>query len=158
MRRSDRLTGLLLAAFAGYTIAAGWRMGYWQGRIPGPGFAPVWIGGGLALAALLLLFRRAPGSATLQLLQPVPPDAPEPARSVELVLGAAIVAATAGALLLAPWIGMMGAVALLLLVLIRLLRGSWRSALGTAVLLPVAFYLLFVRWLQVPVPKGPWGF
>jgi putative tricarboxylic transport membrane protein len=158
MRRADRLTGLLLAAFAGYTIAAGWQMGYWQGRIPGPGFAPIWIGGGLALAALFLLFRRSPGTAALQLLQPVPADAPARSGSRELLLGGEIVAATAGALLLAPRVGMMAATAVLLLVLIRLLGGPWRSAAGTAVLLPAAFYLLFVRWLQVPVPKGPWGF
>lgn len=158
MRRADRVTGVALAAFAVYTIAAGWQMGYWQGRIPGPGFAPIWIGGGLALAALFLLFRRAPGPAALQLLQPVPADAPARLGSRVLILGGEIVAVTAAALLLAPRVGMMAAIALLLLVLIRLLGGTWRNAVATAALLPAAFYFLFVRWLQVPVPKGPWGF
>ena len=72
MRRWDRLTGVLLLAFAGYTMVTAVRLGYWQGRIPGPGFAPIWIGAGLALCALLLLVRR-------------PPAAPRaPARTPEL--------------------------------------------------------------------------
>lgn len=157
MRRADRLTGLLLLAFAAYTIVAGVRMSYWQGRIPGPGFAPIWIGGGLALAALFLLLRRAPGPAALQLLEPAREEEPRTLVARELLLAAEIALVTIAALLLVPRVGMMAGVVVLLLVLIRLLGGTWRSAVGTALVLPAAFYLLFVRWLQVPVPKGPWG-
>lgn len=158
MQRADRLTGLLLLAFAGYTLAAGWGMGYWQGRIPGPGFAPIWIGGGLVLAALFLLLRRAPGAPALQLLEPIRGDEPPALLARELILAAEIAVVTIAALLLVPRVGMMAGVAVLLLALIRLLGGTWRSAVSTALVLPAAFYLLFVRWLQVPVPKGPWGF
>ena len=37
MRRWDRLTGGLVLAFAVYTMITAVRLGYWQGRIPGPG-------------------------------------------------------------------------------------------------------------------------
>ena len=57
-----------------------------------------------------------------------------------------------------PRLGMMVGVAVLLVALIKLLGGTWRSAVAAAVVLPLAFYAIFVRWLQVPVPKGPWGF
>ena len=158
MQRADRLTGLLLLAFAGYTLAAGWEMGYWQGRIPGPGFAPIWIGAGLVLAALFLLLRRGPSAAALQLLEPARGDEPAAPVSRGLILAGAVTFVAIVALLLVPWVGMMVGVAVLLLVMIRLLGGTWRSAVSTALVLPAAFYLLFVRWLQVPVPKGPWGF
>lgn len=54
-RTWDRLVALLLLAFAVYTIAAARQTGYLQERIPGPGFAPFWIGVGLAVAALAVL-------------------------------------------------------------------------------------------------------
>lgn len=160
MRRADRLTGLLLLAFAGYTIAAGWRLGYWQGRIPGPGFAPIWIGGGLALCALFLLLRR---GRPLPEPEPAPQGTPSlgepPVRSGrEALLAVEIAAITIAGTWLMPRVGMMVGVAVLLITLIKLLGGTWRSAVAAAFLLPVSFYLVFVRWLQVPVPKGPWGF
>lgn len=153
--RWDRLTGVVLLAFAGYTIVAGRQMDYWQGRIPGPGFAPIYIGAGLALAALILLLRPAPPR----------PGHEHAAAQVEraeawrdVVLALQIAAIAVAATLLIPWLGMMAGVGLLLLGLVKLLGGSWRSAVSTAVLLPTVFHLVFVRWLQVPVPKGPWGF
>jgi hypothetical protein len=158
--RSDRLTAVVLLVFAGYTMVSAWQLGYWQGRIPGPGFAPLWIGAGLALCALfLLLRRRAPATA--------PPTAPTGALSLEappvrtrreLVLTVEIAAMTIAATWVMPRLGMIVGVAVLLVALIKLLGGTWRSAVAAAVVLPLAFYAIFVRWLQVPVPKGPWGF
>jgi len=154
VRRWDRLTGVLLLAFAGYTMVTAVRLGYWQGRIPGPGFAPIWIGAGLALCALLLLVRRTPA----------PPRGPERsaderiAARRELVLAIEIAAVAVAVMLLIPRVGMLAGLALLLLALVRLLGGSWRSAIGTGVVVPLAFYLMFVRWLAVPIPVGPWGF
>ena len=154
MRRWDRLTGGLVLAFAVYTMITAVRLGYWQGRIPGPGFAPIWIGAGLALCALLLLVRRTPA----------PPRGPERsaderiAARRELVLAIEIAAVAVAVMLLIPRVGMLAGLALLLLALVRLLGGSWRSAIGTGVVVPLAFYLMFVRWLAVPIPVGPWGF
>ena len=158
MRRADRLTGFLLLALAGYTIAAGWRMSYWQGRIPGPGFAPIWIGAGLALCALFLLLRRVAPFPARPAGEHVQPEERVTGPTGELMLAAEITAVTIAVVLLIPRVGMMAGVAALLLALIKLLGGSWRSAVATAVILPVAFYMVFVRWLAVPVPKGPWGF
>jgi putative tricarboxylic transport membrane protein len=55
-------------------------------------------------------------------------------------------------------LGMIAALALLLLGLTRILGGSWRTAGLTAIALPLGLYILFGRWLQVPLPRGPWGF
>lgn len=157
--RWDRLTALLLLAFAGYTIAASRQMGYWQGRIPGPGFAPMWIGAGLALAALMLLVRPAPVGAG-----PPPADQPSAAAPQSAAAGREavrvlqIAAVTVVATALIPRLGMLTAVALLLVVLVKLQGGSWRAAASSAVVLPVLFHVVFARWLQVPLPTGPWGF
>lgn len=66
-------------------------------------------------------------------------------------------AATVAAVLLIPRVGMMAAMGLLLLVMVRLLNGSWRVAILTAVIVTLCLYAVFVAWLQVPVPRGPWG-
>ena len=76
----------------------------------------------------------------------------------EAVLALQIAAVTIAAMLLAPRAGMMTAVGLLLLAMVKMLGGSWRAAILTAVALPIALHAVFVRWLQVPVPKGPLGF
>lgn len=154
--RWDRPTAVLLLAFAIYTAAAGWRMGYWQGRIPGPGFAPVWIGAGLALAALALLVR--PPAAPARAAEPRP--GPRTGRGVgrETALVIKIAAVTVAAVMLSPRLGMLTAVGLLLLALGRLLGGSWRAAVVTAVVVTAGLHAVFVRWLRVPLPTGPWGF
>jgi len=153
MRPWDRLTGAVVLAFAVYTMIAATRLGYWQGRIPGPGFAPIWIGAGLALCGLILLLRRSP---TGSLRRPSPAERTEGRR--EAVLALRIGAAAVAALLLIPRLGMLAGLALMLVALVKVLGGTWRSAAGTGVVMPLVFYLVFVRWLAVPIPRGPWGF
>ena len=125
-------------------------MTYAQGRTPGPGFAPFWIGLGLAAAALAVLVRREPARAGQ-------PPAQVPARGgVGTML--AIAALTVLSVALIERVGMTAALALLLLGLVRVFGGPWRTAVLTAVALPAFLSLLFGRWLQVPLPRGPWGF
>lgn len=152
----DRLVALLLLAFAVYIVAQAQQLSYMQGRVPGPGFAPFWIGLGLGLAALAILV----GS-----WKPRPSGAPAPGQPEEDLTAAArpwtllaIVAATVVGVALVDRLGMLAALALLLLVLVRILAGSWRAAMLTAVGLPLLFYLLFGLWLKVPFPRSPWGF
>ena len=150
--RSNRLAGLILLVFAIYTIAAAHAMSYMQGRTPGPGFAPFWIGLGLAAAALVILVRRDPARTGRG-----QPAAEESARGhawTMLVIAALTVISVA----LIDRLGMIAALALLLLGLTRILGGSWRTAGLTAIALPLGLYVLFGRWLQVPLPRGPWGF
>lgn len=155
MVRWDRLAGALLLMFAVYTMVTAVRLGMWMGRIPGPGFAPLWIGAGLALCGFLMLVRPVPAAAAHP---PARTPAERAAGRGELVLAAQITLAAAVAMLLIPKVGMLAALALLLVALVRLLGASWSSAAATGVVVPLVLYLLFVRWLAVPIPKGPWGF
>jgi hypothetical protein len=159
MRIWDRAVALLLLAFSVYMIAAALDMGYFEGRVPGPGFAPSWIGVGLALAAAVVLLgtfysNRAgerpmnggtvPAEGTVRSLRP----------GTSLLL----VPMIPGAVLLANPLGMLTALGIMLLAGARVLGAPWRSALLFALGLPAAFHLVFVLWLNVPLPRGPWGF
>ncbi len=155
--RWDRLAALLLLIFALYVIVEARKLSYTQGRVPGPGFAPFWIGVGMGVAALAILaetWRPRPGYRA----EPVPqPELPPPQRvgwGTPLAMVAAMVAAVASA----ERLGILTALGLMLLVLVRILRGSWWAAVATALGLPLLFYLLFALWLKVPLPRGPWGF
>lgn len=133
------LTGVAIATAWG---ARGLRLG--SASSPGPGFFPFGIGLGLVLVSLAILFVewRAPR---------VPSSWP---------LGR--VAPTVGMLLLsAPALGLLGFVAtsvLFLLVLLRRLGSSWRTALAVAVTTSLVSHLVFVVWLQIRFPRGVFGF
>ncbi len=172
----DRVVAAAVLALALYVIAEARRMAYWQERIPGPGFAPLWLGIGLAVAAVGVLASsrhgavgraesirglpdaRAPGAE--------PPAGPAPPTSGTLpaaaqgsravVLGLTAVTVVAVALL--ERIGTGATLVLLLTSAVRLLGGTWRTALLAAAGLTAGLVWLFGRWLQVPLPRGPWGF
>lgn len=153
----DRVVALLLLAFAVYIVVVAQRLTYMQGRVPGPGFAPLWIGAGMGVAALAILagtwmprFR----DRTRPALQPEEEAPPAVRPSRLLAIGALTVTAVA----LIDRVGMLTALGLMLLAFLRILRGSWQAAVATAVGLPLLFYLLFALWLKVPLPRGPWGF
>lgn len=150
---ADRIAAVLLLIFAVYTMAAARDMGFARGRVPGPGFAPFWIGMALAIASLAILAEafRQPKSA---------PDAHESPRGVSvpvsIVVAFAVVTVTAVALI-GP-LGMLASLALMLAIMTRLLGAAWRTSVLTAVALPVALHLVFGVWLKVPLPRGPLGF
>jgi hypothetical protein len=165
MRIWDRAVALLLLAFAIYVIAAARDMEYFRGRIPGPGFAPFWIGAGLALAAAAVLL----GTLRNGRAEEQPMDggeaggvgtAPEEgtARPLHPVTPLLLAVIIPGAVLLANPLGMLTALGIMLLAVARVLGAPWRSALLVALALPAAFHLVFAVWFQVPLPRGPWGF
>ncbi|HET8679652.1 MAG TPA: tripartite tricarboxylate transporter TctB family protein [bacterium] len=146
---ADRIAAILLLIFAIYTMAAARDMGFARGRVPGPGFAPFWIGLALAVAAIAILIesRRKPRSVQDG------GDVSSPAHQV-FAMAAATIAAVA---LIGP-LGMFAALALMLVTMTRVLGAAWRTSVVTAVVLPLALHLVFGTWLKVPLPRGPWGF
>ncbi|PWS34944.1 hypothetical protein DFH01_21635 [Falsiroseomonas bella] len=127
-------------------IAGAREMPMWERETPGPGWLP------LAFGVLLVGLSAA---AALQALI-WPAAAPEGGGSVRkplLVLGA-----TLAAVLGLELIGFLPAVFLMLLVLFVLaerkaLLPSLLAALGVS----AALHLIFVTWLGVPLPAGPFG-
>ncbi len=151
MRSADRIAGAALLAlaiaFAAYALR---QYAYWGENGPGPAFLPFWIGLVLALLATMLLVgavrARDPGEPWL-------PDRTGLIR-IGIVLGATI-----GYVALLNVLGMTIATALFLVVLVRWPdRMPWPTAIGVALGVAALNYAVFVRWLHVPLPEGPFGF
>ncbi|HEX7125880.1 MAG TPA: tripartite tricarboxylate transporter TctB family protein, partial [Thermodesulfobacteriota bacterium] len=76
-----------------------------------------------------------------------------------LVRIAAVGVTTVLFVLLMEHVGMIVGTGLFLFVMLRLVeRYSFRRSLGVAVGGAAGTYLLFVHWLRVPFPAGPFGF
>jgi len=127
-------------------------------RAPGSGLFPLVLavllmGLAAAQAARLLFARRKAAAAP----GPTPkaasrwPDAA--AQRVLLFIG--VVALTIA--LLQP-VGYVASTFLLMLGLLRIFGSGWRASLLIAAGAAAAAHVLFVRWLDIPMPAGPFGF
>jgi putative tricarboxylic transport membrane protein len=142
----DLATGILLLAASGFFALNGLlrlRLGTPSGM--GPGFFPVMIAGGLALAAILIIVRAFGRTATIEGFVG--------ARSLLCILGAPVVFALA----IAP-LGFVPTLGLTTLIAACGSRAmTWRFALGLTMCLTVLCTGLFLNLLQLPVPAfGPW--
>ena len=114
-------------------------------RSPGPGFFPFWGAVILGVFSLILLVR------SLRIRERVGPAAiPWPA--LLLVLGSLL-----GYLLFLETLGFVTVTFLFLLLLFRFGKTGWIKSGGWAVITTTVAYLLFKFWLQVQLPRGPWG-
>ena len=151
MRSADRIAGAALLALAVAFGAGTLRSyAYWGENGPGPAFLPFWLGVVLALLAVMLLAgairSRDPGEAWL--------PRGDGLRRIGLVLGATIAYVA-----LLEVLGMAIATTLFLLVLVRWPdRQPWPTTIAVAVVVAALNYLVFARWLRVPLPTGPFGF
>ena len=144
--RGEIVAGLLCALFAVLWIATALGRPYLGDDAPGSGFLPLWLG-----VCLLVL-------STIHIVTNL--RAP--------VAGAAaghwrkVVAVTLGLIVCVAVIETLGfvvAVAAYLLFLLRVVeKESWRPSLGVSIGTIAVLFGLFRVWLQVPLPKGPWGF
>ncbi len=147
MRSADRVTAVLLLAFA-VAFAAGALKNYawWGPGGPGPAFMPFWLGLVMGVLALLFLVKSLrnpyPGASWL--------PRGEGLRDMLVVLGMTVLFVA-----LLNVLGMVIGTALYLLVLVRYL-GRHRWWVTAAIALGAAFFnwLVFVHWLRVPFPEG----
>jgi putative tricarboxylic transport membrane protein len=142
---TDRVSAILLLLFSAFVIVEARTLPYWTTDAPGPGFLPFWLGVLLACGAVAL-FKSTAASQAL----------PDRATAIRLTV---VVALTAGASVLGLFIGLVLASGIFMGATLTYLRpGRARTNALTAVLTPVVVWLLFVRWLSVPLPTGPLGF
>jgi putative tricarboxylic transport membrane protein len=151
VRRADRAGAILLLLFGAWFAGVALRnYTYWSATGPGSGFFPFWLGLAMAVLAALLLVR------AVRDPDPGPAWVPRGRGAVRFlgVLGGAIAFAV-----LMPWLGMALGTVLFLIGILRLLEGhSWPASLTIAVATAVVNWLVFARWLSVPVPTGVLGF
>jgi putative tricarboxylic transport membrane protein len=147
VRSADRVTAVLLLAFAvAFSAGALKQYSWWGPGGPGSAFMPFWLGLVMAVLAVMLLIRSLrnpwPGHSWL--------PRGEGLRDLLVVLG--VTAAFVAALNVT---GMVIGTALYLLVLVRYLgRHPWWMTGAIAVAAAGFNWLVFVRWLRVPMPEG----
>jgi hypothetical protein len=145
MTSADRVSATLLFLFSGFVIAEARALPYWTANAPGPGFVPFWLGVSLACTSAWM-FARPTGLEAL------------PDRQTTMRV-ATVVALTALAAVLSVFVGLVLASALFMGATLAFLRPHHaRTNWVAALLTPIVVWLLFVRWLAVPLPLGPFGF
>jgi putative tricarboxylic transport membrane protein len=119
-------------------------------RGPGSGFFPLLLGlllMGLAACQTFLLWRRA-GAGTAE--SAAEGQADGSAHQVLIFMGIIVLATALLELLGFPLVAFLLMLALLKLLGVR----RWRDSALIALLTAGASYMLFVRWLQIPMPRG----
>ena len=155
MTRADFVGGLLLSALFGAALWEGWSFQYGTEFAPGPGFAPVWLSAiGLCVSLMIAahgLWAMRSGEDSEQRAAP----ALETGGLVRVAL--TLLGLVAMVLLVEP-LGLVAAILLFLLYLTLFVqRHGVVVGIGASVGTVVFVYVVFVYFLEVPVPKGPLG-
>jgi putative tricarboxylic transport membrane protein len=144
------LASVLLLLFGGMTLLLSLQLPLGTLHMPGSGFFPFLLGlllMGLAACQTFLLWRRA-GAGTAE--SAAEGQADGSARQVLIFMGIIVLATALLELLGFPLVAFLLMLALLKLLGVR----RWRDSALIALLTAGASYMLFVRWLQIPMPKG----
>lgn len=156
MTRADFIGGLLLSAFFGAALWEASSFQYGTEFAPGPGFAPVWLSAiGLCVSLLIAAhgLRAMRGGESSEHKAAPALEAWGLVRVVLTLLGLA-----AMVLLVEP-LGLVVSILLFLLCLTLVVqRHSVAIGIGASVGTVVFVYVVFVYFLEVPIPKGPLGF
>ena len=147
MRSADRITAVLLLAFAiAFSAGALKYYSWWGSGGPGSAFLPFWLGVVMALLALMMFFKNFQKPELGSDWMP----RGEGLRRMLVVLGV-----TAVFVALLKVVGMILGTALYLVVLMRYLgRHPWWLTLAIAAAAAGFNYLVFAHWLRVPFPEG----
>ena len=155
MTRADMIGGLLLSAFFGAALWEASSFQYGTEFAPGPGFAPVWLSAiGLCVSLMIAVHgMRAMRSGKDS-------EQAAPALEVRGLVRVALTLLGLGAMvLLVKPLGLVASILLFLLYLTLVVqRHGVASAVGASVGTVVFVYVVFVYFLDVPVPTGPLGF
>jgi hypothetical protein len=157
MKHADVVAGVLLALGFG---AALWEATSFQYRTefaPGPGFAPVWISAIAIVIALLIAsnaFREGRRAKADENSAPA-----EPIERRGLARVGATLAGLVAMLALVPFIGFVPAMfAFLVFLTLLVQRLPFATGLAVSAGTVVFVYVVFVHFLDVPIPRGPLGF
>jgi putative tricarboxylic transport membrane protein len=122
---------------------------YWSDYAPGPAFAPYLIAGSGIVLSLILLVTALRGDG-------------EPADWPDAVGGRRVLYTAIGLVLFVaalPYLGFAAAgIAFMLALLLLVLRRRLVPSLATTAITVAMVQGIFVQWLNVRLPTGPWGF
>jgi len=144
--RGELVAGVLCLLFGVLWIGSALGLPYMGEYAPASGFLPLWLGVGLVALS---------GVHVLSCLRAHAPEVA--AGHWRKVLAVALGLAACVAVI--ELLGFVVAVSVYLLFLLRTVeKESWVTSLGVSVGTVAVLFGLFRAWLQVPLPKGPWGF
>jgi putative tricarboxylic transport membrane protein len=155
MTRADFVGGLLLSVFFGAALWEAWSFQYGTEFAPGPGFAPVWLSAiGLCVSLMIAahgLWAMRGGEGSEQRAAPA-------LETRGLVRVALTLLGLVGMILLVEPLGLVVSILLFLLYLTLFVqRHGVAVGTGASVGTVVFVYVVFVYFLEVPIPKGPLG-
>jgi putative tricarboxylic transport membrane protein len=148
MKRAEQVLGVVLLLFATYI---GWESSLIESGAEfgmGPGFMPFWLSVGLGITSAGLLIRAVA----------LPAGRFEPAFSPDRAGGMRVILVLAGyliAILVMKPLGLPISMAILTAATMPVFGSrSWKAIALTAILTLFGVYLVFGRWLGVPLPMG----
>ena len=146
--KNDFVAGLCVSGFGIFVFYEASDLPYLSEYGPGPGLLPLWLGMGFVSLAAVLVANTLLNRGSLEKVAWRKVRRPAAAWSGFVI--------TIGLL---SRLGFTLSFALLSLFLVLVMeRRSILTAINVAVSLTLAFYLIFVFSLGVPLPLGPWGF
>ncbi|MBI5969104.1 MAG: tripartite tricarboxylate transporter TctB family protein [Deltaproteobacteria bacterium] len=154
MKRSEAITGVILFLFGGITALLSLRMPIGTFRMAGSGLFPLCLGlllmGLASLFLLTLYFQNAKVTEKKGKVEVLPGSS----RQIILFMGTMVLATLFFNRLGYPLTSFLLMLALLKILGVR----RWATNVFISLITVMASYLLFVRWLQIPLPKGWIGF
>lgn len=148
MKRGEQALGLALLLFSLFILREATLIESGAEFGMGPAFMPLWLSAGLALVSAGILFRTSSQpSASFE-----PHVWPDPAGALRVL---AVLAVYLVAVIAMKPLGMPISVALIMAATVPLLGGrDWRTVVLASLLTAAGVYLVFGRWLAVPLPMG----
>jgi putative tricarboxylic transport membrane protein len=148
MKRAEQVLGAVLLLFATYI---GWESSLIESGAEfgmGPGFMPFWLSVGLGITAAALLVRAV--ALPARLFEPA--FYPDRAGGIRVIL---VLAGYLLAIVLTKPLGLPLSLAILTAITMPVFGSrSWKAIALTAILTLFGVYLIFGRWLGVPLPMG----
>ena len=149
MKIADIAAGLILLALAIAAAAGTLDLPYWSEFSPGPAFAARWLALIAGVLAILLLWDALTRTESSAIEWPEREGARRVAFA-SLLLWAFVLA------LPRLGFGIAGVLFMLAMLLLVQRRAVLPSLIATAITVG-ASYALFISWLQIKLPLGPWG-
>lgn len=156
VKYANVILGLVFMLFAAVVlyICNKDNMSFYLNNAPGPGFMPMISAGIVGLCGLGILIR-----SVLKLKEETEEGEKILATLTEWQCFIAVIAVCSATVLVADYIGLITAITLAIILLIRFLGPEpWKTAVIVGLGTGIVIYLIFIVLLSVHVPTGPFGF
>lgn len=150
LRRPHQIGGAVLLGVGLFVIWQALSLRYYTSLGPGPGFFSFWLGVMLSLLSVGMI-------ATATWRPPEPLSQPMFTDKRGYLGIAAVIAALLVAWLLLRPLGYSLTMLAIMFTMLRIGGASWRLTVLGSLIGSFGIYYLFVHWLRVPLPAGPFG-